>query len=296
MDGFKVFLKTIVVSKKSNKIFFFILPLYLFISGFLKLTFLPVSTYGGNIDFKYDILIIHVLTVFDTLVFIIAAWSSFSSKFPSISTLRQVAQLCAFELVGSFCLLSVISLSGTLSFRGCIDAQQAVWFVFLLIPYAFLFFVVILAETHRTPADFMEAESEVTAGYQTEFGGVIFSFFYLAEYLSIIVLSIVYTALFFGGNCLLFNLGKYSLTLFIKVVILLFIFVVIRATLPRLRIESGLLIAWTHLLPVASGILPFYIIVCYILKTIRPSEYSIINQFNPEIFDQYHFNFSFWIK
>lgn len=97
------------------------------------------------------------------------------------------------------CLVVVVMYSGTLSLRGVVGAQECMWYLFVISPYAYIYYLAVLAELHRTPTDLTEAESELTAGYQAEHGGILFSLFYLSEYGSITVSAIVFSLLFLGG-------------------------------------------------------------------------------------------------
>jgi len=299
VDGVKTFFKNIVVSRRSAKILFFLLPTLLLFFNFIKILFVPTSITGGVIDFEYDILIIYVLISFDVLVLVYASWVSFTSKFPTISSLREIAQLCSFELVSGFCLLSVVMHAGSLSLRTCIAAQHFVWFFFIITPYAYLFFVVVVAELHRTPVDLSEAESEIVAGYQSEFGGFNFSFFYLAEYSNLLISGIIYVALFLGGWNSVFCWFESDFFMTVKISLLASFLVVIRAASPRIRLVSGAFVAWTQLLPASSGMLPFYMWAGYIFNAIRQTEYVAVagaRRFIDYVTSYYYLSFSLWLR
>ena len=126
-------------------------------------------------DLTYDVLILYVLASFDALAFVSTTWSVFSSKFPTVSALREIAQICAFDLIFGFCILSVVGYAGSLNLRACVEAQSFTWFVFILTPYTYFMFMCALVELHRSPYDLLEAVSELTAGYQSEYPGLSFS-------------------------------------------------------------------------------------------------------------------------
>jgi NADH:ubiquinone oxidoreductase subunit H len=278
VDGLKVFFKNIVFSRRSFKIAFFVLPLILMFLNFFKIAYIPTSSTAAVGVFEYDIFLIYVITSIDVFVFILSSWMAFTSKFPTLAAVRELAQMCSFELVYGFCVLAVILNAGSLCFRTCIASQSFIWFFFILTPYAFLFFIAILAESHRIPIDTSESESELVAGYQTEHGGFNFSFFYLAEYGGIIISSLIFSILFLGGWGLVgFDWLKSDVVFASKIVVVLSAILLTRCSLPRLRLKTALGIAWTQILPFSNASLPFYMWISYIFGSIRWSEYSFLN-------------------
>lgn len=199
IDGMKIFFKSVVFNRFSNKMVFFIAPLFVFFLSTVGWTFIPLSAIGGVFDLNYDLLIIYTLMSLGVLGFVLAAWAALSSNFPVLGAIREVVQMLAYELLIGFVFLILMLFTGTMGLRGCVAAQHSVWFIFLLTPVAFLFYVVIIAELHRTPFDLSEAEAELTAGYQTEHGGSAFSAFFLAEYNNVFILASVFTLGFIGG-------------------------------------------------------------------------------------------------
>lgn len=189
-----------------------------------------------------------------------AGWSA-NSKYAFLGSLRSTAQMISYELIYSAAVLSVIILCGTFNITIIIEAQQTIWYIVPLLPIFILFFISALAETNRTPFDLPEAESELVAGFITEHSGIIFVFFFLAEYCSIVLISTFTAILFLGGyhipeifiNNSFINLQ--SLVLGIKALIFIFIFVWIRATLPRIRYDGLMVFCWTQLLPIAIALL-----------------------------------------
>ena len=169
--------------------------------------------------------------------------------------------MISYELIYSASVLSILLLCGTFTITEIIEAQQSVWYIIPLFPIFILFFISALAETNRTPFDLPEAESELVAGFMTEHSGMIFVFFFLAEYCSIVLMSTFTAILFLGGynfpeifpNPTFVNLQ--SLVLAVKAVLFMFIFVWIRATLPRLRFDQLMTFCWTGMLPVAIALL-----------------------------------------
>jgi NADH-quinone oxidoreductase subunit H len=207
--------------------------------------------------------LLYVVSVASVGVYgIILAGYSSNSKFPLLASLRASAQLISYEVAVTLTLVSVILMAGTLSMVGIVRAQESshVWFAFVQ-PLAFvIFFIGGLAETNRAPFDLPEAEQELTGGFHTEYSGMRFALFFLAEYANMIVVSSVATTLFFGGWLRPFpNVAFLSFLDFIpswtwfllKSFVFLYIFVWVRATLPRYRYDQLMRLGWKILIPLA---------------------------------------------
>jgi NADH-quinone oxidoreductase subunit H len=192
---------------------------------------------------------------------ILAGYAS-NSKYPLLASLRASAQLISYEVAVTLTLVSVILVSGTLSMVGIVNAQYNghVWFAFIQ-PVAFVLVIIGgLAETNRAPFDMPEAEQELTGGFHTEYSGMRFALFFLAEYANMIVVSSVVTTLFFGGWLRPFpNVAALAFLDFIpswtwfliKSFVFLYIFIWIRATLPRYRYDQLMRLGWKVLIPLA---------------------------------------------
>jgi NADH-quinone oxidoreductase subunit H len=190
---------------------------------------------------------------------ILAGYAS-NSKFPLLASLRASAQLISYEVAVTLTLVSVILVAGTLSMVGIVRAQESagVWFGFIQ-PIAFvIFFIGGLAETNRAPFDLPEAEQELTGGFHTEYSGMRFALFFLAEYANMIVVSSVATTLFLGGWLAPFPHWLPFLSVvpgwiwfLIKSFIFLYIFIWVRATLPRYRYDQLMRLGWKVLIPLA---------------------------------------------
>lgn len=190
------------------------------------------------------------------------------AKYAFLGSLRSTAAMISYELILSSAILIIILLTGSFNFTQIIEQQQATWFIIPLLPVFIFFFISVLAETSRVPFDLQEAESELVAGFFTEHSSVIFVFFFLAEYSSIVLFSCISSIFFLGGFHLpeiFINesvLNIQSIILGLKTCIFCFIFVWFRATLPRLRYDQLINFCWAMLLPVAVA---FIILVPSIL-------------------------------
>jgi NADH-ubiquinone oxidoreductase chain 1 len=186
--------------------------------------------------------------------------------------------MISYELILSSAVLIVILLTGSFNFTTIIESQQAVWFIIPLLPVFIFYFISILAETSRTPFDLQEAESELVAGFFTEHSSIIFVFFFLAEYSSIVLFSCITAILFFGGYTLpeiFVNESIFSIESFIlglKTCLFCFLFVWFRATLPRLRYDQLISLCWLNLLPVCVAfiILVPCILVAFDIAPVTP--------------------------
>jgi NADH-ubiquinone oxidoreductase chain 1 len=220
---------------------------------------------------------------------LLAGWSA-NSKYAFLGSLRSTAQLISYELILSSAILLVVLLSGSFNLTVIIESQKSVWFLIPLLPVFIIFFIASVAETNRAPFDLAEAESELVSGFMTEHAAVIFVFFFLAEYASIILICILISVLFLGGyevfniynisnfnffspeytisnniSDLLFSRSNgndymikellYGLSLSIKSCLLIFAFIWVRASYPRIRFDRLMTYCWTILLPLVIGLI-----------------------------------------
>lgn len=185
-----------------------------------------------------------------TLPFLMAGWSS-NNKYSMLGGMRVVAQMISYEIPLVFSLLGVVMIVGSMRMSDIVAAQSDVWFVFLQ-PVAFIIYVIAAtAETNRTPFDLVEAESELVAGPFTEYSGMRYAFFFLAEYTNLLAVSAIATTLFLGGWHGPWLPGW--LWFFLKTCLMIFVFMWFRWTFPRLRIDQLMSFGWKVLLPLALG-------------------------------------------
>lgn len=195
-----------------------------------------------------------------------------------------------------FCLLITVLYAGTLSIRTVVDAQEYVWYFFVVTPYAYIYYLAVLAELHRTPMDLTEAESELTAGYQAEHGGILFSLFYLSEYGGIVVSALVFSLLFLGGWFLPLGIYAHFIVLFLKVASFVWFIIITRATLPRVRIRALASVTWSHLLPFSSSAVSTYLWLGIVLAAFRVCEYCVygVELFRAHVRRFYYLGRNFW--
>ena len=263
VDPIKLILKEDITPARADKWVFTLAPIMSLVPAFVAFAVIPFGP-----EFPYFIADINVGLLFLVSVtsigvygIILGGWSS-NSKYPLLASLRASAQLISYEIAVTMTLVSVILTAGTLSLVEIVEAQRSTgwWFGFIQ-PVAFvLVFIGGLAETNRVPFDLPEAETELTGGFHTEYSGMRFSLFFLAEYANIIVISAVVTVLFLGGWMRPFpSVAALSFLDLIpawvwflsKVFVFLYVFIWIRATLPRYRYDQLMSLGWKVLIPIA---------------------------------------------
>ena len=266
-DALKLILKETVIPSQSNKALFYLAPVSTLIFSLLGWGIIPFGEGLTISDFSLGILYTLALSSLGIYGVLFAGWSA-NSKYAFLGSLRSTAAMISYELILSSAILIIILLTGSLNLTTIIEHQQAIWFIVPLLPVFIFYFISILAETSRTPFDLQEAESELVAGFFTEHSSIIFVFFFLAEYSSIVLFSCITAILFLGGynmpevfvNDTIINIQ--SIILGLKTCIFCFMFVWFRATLPRLRYDQLISLCWLNLLPVAVA---FIILVPSIL-------------------------------
>ncbi len=263
-DMFKILIKELISLNHIDKFLFALAPYLVIIASMLAFAVLPWGNGLQIIDFNVGIFFLLAVSSIGVLGILLAGWSS-NNKFTLIGALRSGAQMVSYELSMCLCVVTMVVMAGTMSVGGIVEAQNHLWFIFSGHVPAIIAFVIFMiagtAETNRGPFDLPEAESELTAGYHTEYSGIHFGFFYLAEYLNLFIVSGVAALLFFGGWMPLhipgldaFNhIMDYipSFVWFIgKAIALSFIIIWFKWTFPRLRIDQLLTLEWKYLLPI----------------------------------------------
>src|ERR1043165_3626271 len=269
-DAIKLILKEDITPVKADRWVFTAAPIISMVPALIVYAVIPfgptVSLFGHKVSLyvtDINVGLLYVVSVASVGVYgIILAGYSSNSKYPLLASLRASAQLISYEVAVTLTLGSVIVMAGTLSMVGIVNAQynQHVWFIFAQ-PVAFVLVLIGgLAETNRAPFDLPEAEQELTGGFHTEYSGMRFALFFLAEYANMIVVSSVVTTLFLGGWLRPFPnvaaLGFLGVVpswmwLLIKSFVFLYIFVWVRATLPRYRYDQLMRLGWKVLIPLA---------------------------------------------
>ncbi len=289
-DALKLLLKECVSPTQANLILFFLGPLITLIFSLLGYAVIP---YGPGLtigDMPLGILYMLAVSSLSTYGILLAGWSA-NSKYAFLGSLRSTAQLISYELILSSAILLVLLLSGNLNLTGNVEAQKAVFFLVPLLPVFIIFFIGAIAETNRAPFDLAEAESELVSGFMTEHSAAIFVFFFLAEYASIVLICIFTSILFLGGYLDIVSLdliksqivtssyvestdiwiviteGLYtSINLGLKACLMIFVFIWVRASFPRIRFDQLMSYCWTILLPI---VIAFIVILPCVVLTLH---------------------------
>lgn len=263
-DMFKMLIKELISLNYTDKFLFALAPYLVILASMLAFAVLPWGNGLQVLDFNIGIFFLMAVSSIGVLGILLAGWSS-NNKFTLIGALRSGAQMVSYELSIGLSILTMVVFAGTMSVTEIVQAQSNTWFFISGHIPAIIAFIIYLiagtAETNRGPFDLPEAESELTAGYHTEYSGIHFGFFYLAEYLNLFIVSGVATLLFFGGWMPLHIPGwegfntvmDYipSVIWFIgKAVVISFIIIWFKWTFPRLRIDQMLSLEWKYLLPI----------------------------------------------
>lgn len=199
-DGLKLLLKEDIIPAGTDRWIFWLAPIISVIAAFTAFSLVPFAENFMVTDVNVGLLFLIGISSLGILGIILGGWSS-NSHYPLLGALRSTAQLVSYEVALGFSLVSALLLAGTLSMRGIVEAQaeQGVWYVFLQPVAFFILFVAAIAETNRNPFDLPEAESELVAGFHTEYSGFRFSLFFLAEYAAMVLVSSIAVTLFLGG-------------------------------------------------------------------------------------------------
>jgi NADH-quinone oxidoreductase subunit H len=268
-DGLKLAFKEDLMPKAADKVVFFFAPVISTVTAFTAFSVMPlgpvVSVFGHHTplqltDTSVSVLVVLACSSLGVYGVVLAGWAS-GSTYPLLGGLRSSAQMISYEVAMGLSIVAVFMTANTMSTSQIVDAQaKSAWYAILLLPSFVIYFVSAVGETNRAPFDLPEAETELVGGFHTEYSSLKFALFYLAEYINMVTVSALCTTLFLGGWRAPApittvwhgaNSGWWPLLWFsAKVLLLLFVFVWLRGTLPRLRYDQFMRFGWKVLLPV----------------------------------------------
>ena len=261
-DGLKVFLQETIIPSAANRGLFLLAPIITFTVALIVWAVVPFGAGVVLADINVGLLYVLAASSLGVYGVILSGWAS-NSKYPFYSALRAAAQMVSYEVAIGFILISVVMWAGTFNLSGIVLAQVGLYgfvngFAFnpLLFPMAVMFFISSLAETQRAPFDLTEAESELVAGYQTEYSSMSFALFWLGEYANVILMCVLNATLFWGGWLPPVDWAPlYAVPgivwLFIKMLTFFFLFSWVKATVPRYRYDQLMRLGWKVFLPVS---------------------------------------------
>ena len=260
-DGIKLLTKETIFPENSNKFIFALSPILTFALALLGWAVIPVDFKIVLADINVGIMYVFAISSLGVYGIIMAGWAS-NSRYAFLGDLRSAAQMISYEVSIGLIIVSVLLTSRSLNLSEIVMAQKDLWYVIPHFPMFIIFFISTLAETNRAPFDLPEAESELVAGYNVEYSSMTFGLFFLGEYGNMILMSSMSTILFLGGwlppfDTEYFNIIPGFLWFLLKVTFLLFVFLWVRATLPRYRYDQLMSLGWKLFLPLSL----FWIII-----------------------------------
>jgi NADH-quinone oxidoreductase subunit H len=261
-DAFKLIFKEELIPTKADKLIFILAPVITVVPALIISGVVPwgtsISLFGREIPLQLtdiNLAVLYILTVTSISIYgiTLAGWSS-NNKYATLGGLRATAQMISYELALGLSFVGPILIAESMSLNDIVEAQRSIWFVFLQPLGAVIYGLTVLAEVNRSPFDMPEAEQELTAGYLTEYSGLKFALFFMAEYIKVIAVSMIGATVFLGGY-LGPGIDQYPwlgpVYLAIKVLAIMFIVIWIRATTPRFRYDRLMAFGWKILFPLA---------------------------------------------
>nr|YP_001648420.1 NADH dehydrogenase subunit 1 [Cinachyrella kuekenthali]ABW83836.1 NADH dehydrogenase subunit 1 [Cinachyrella kuekenthali] len=266
-DGLKLFTKEIIIPNHANTLIYIVAPILSLTLAFIAWGVIP---YGPGVvlsDLGIGVLYLFVVSSISVYAVLMSGWSS-NSKYAFLGAIRAAAQMISYEVSIGLIIIAVVLCVGSLSLSEIVMVQENIPFIFPLFPAAIMFFVSVLAETNRVPFDLTEGESELVSGFNVEYSSMSFALFFLAEYCHIILMSTFGVLLFLSGwllpsSIFVITPSLYNFVWFgIKIVAIVFLFIWIRATYPRIRYDQLMTLLWKSYLPLSGG---FVVLVSGIL-------------------------------
>ena len=254
-DGLKFIFKEIILPDGSDKTVFLIAPIITLALSITAWAVVPVQAGVVLANINVGILYIFAISSLGVYGILMAGWSS-NSKYPFFGALRSAAQMVSYEVSIGFVIITVLLCVGSLNLTEIVMAQKTMWFFIPLFPMFIVFFISALAETNRPPFDLPEAESELVAGYQTEYSGMPFVLFMFGEYINILLMCAMTTILFLGGwlppiDIYPLNAVPGFVWFLLKVIFVFYLFAMVKAFVPRYRYDQLMRLGWKVFLPLS---------------------------------------------
>ena len=252
-DALKYIFKEMIIPSSSNKVIFILAPIVTMTLALIAWAVIPFSATQVVADINVGILYLFAVSSLGVYGIIMGGWAS-NSKYPFLGAIRSAAQMVSYEVSIGVIIINVLLCVGSLNLNDIVIAQQNLWFVIPLFPMFVIFFISALAETNRPPFDLPEAEAELVAGYQTEYSGMMYAMFWLGEYANILLMCAMGAILFLGGwlspiELYPFTLIPGAIWLILKILLLFFLFALVKAIVPRYRYDQLMRLGWKVFLP-----------------------------------------------
>ena len=252
-DALKYIFKEMIIPSSSNKVIFILAPIVTMTLALIAWAVIPFGATQVLADINVGILYLFAVSSLGVYGIIMGGWAS-NSKYPFLGAIRSAAQMVSYEVSIGVIIINVLLCVGSLNLNDIVIAQQSMWFVIPLFPMFVIFFISALAETNRPPFDLPEAEAELVAGYQTEYSGMMYAMFWLGEYANILLMCAMGAILFLGGwlsplEIFPFTLVPGAIWLILKILLLFFLFALVKAIVPRYRYDQLMRLGWKVFLP-----------------------------------------------
>ncbi len=252
-DALKYIFKEIIIPASSNKVIFILAPIITMTLALISWAVIPFGVDQVLANINVGILYIFAVSSLGVYGIIMGGWAS-NSKYPFLGAIRSAAQMVSYEVSIGIIIINVLLCVGSLNLNDIVIAQKNMWFIIPLFPMFVIFFISALAETNRPPFDLPEAEAELVAGYQTEYSGMMYAMFWLGEYANILLMCALGSILFLGGwlspiDLYPFNILPGALWLVLKILLLFFLFALVKAIVPRYRYDQLMRLGWKIFLP-----------------------------------------------
>ncbi len=256
-DALKMLMKETIIPTGANRILFIVAPLLTMTLAMIAWAVIPVNDGWAVANINVGILYLFAISSLGVYGIVIAGWAS-NSKYAFLGALRSAAQMVSYEVSMGFVMVTVLLCAGSLNLTDIVRAQQHVWFVIPLFPMFIVFFISILAECNRAPFDLAEGESEIVGGFHVEYGAMTFGLFFLGEYANMILMSAMTAILFLGGWLSPIPFAPFTwvpgpIWFIAKILVILFMFIWVRATFPRFRYDQLMRLGWKVFLPLSLG-------------------------------------------
>jgi NADH-quinone oxidoreductase subunit H len=254
VDGIKLIGKELITPRHVDRKLYVLAPIMVFTGVLPSLIVIPFSEQLQVRDLSVGVLLIFAFSSFNVLAILMGGWSA-NNKYSLLGAIRSVAQSVAYEIPLLLVVLNVLLWTNSMQMSVIVEAQSTIWNVFWMPVAAIIYLICATAETNRAPFDIPEAESELVAGFHTEYSGMRFALFFLAEYSNMFIVTAVATTLFFGGwkspPLLGFLPVPGVVWFFLKVYVLIFVIIWVRWTFPRLRFDQLMNFSWKVMIPVS---------------------------------------------
>ena len=256
-DAVKLIIKESIIPSSANQLLFIFAPILTLFLSLLGWAAIPVTNYSSFLDINIGILYIFAISSLGVYGIIISGWSS-NSKYAFLGSLRSAAQMVSYEVSIGLIIITVVLCAGSLNLSEIVYSQETIWYGIPLFPLFLMFFVSALAETNRPPFDLPEAEAELVSGYNVEYSAVGFALFFIGEYANILLMSSLCVILFMGGwlppfDNEILNLVPAIFWFVLKLNLVTFTFVWVRASFPRYRYDQLMRLGWKVFLPLSIG-------------------------------------------